>query len=468
MQTAYDVRHPDVGVTGLCLDDLFDIEDALGGDATTAVETPNGLLAALRAIAPSVESVTPLAPSQRDLYLHACRDPDNLTYILAYALALRADVDVDVGAWRAALRAAERRAPTFRSRYVEVRQALLQIVDTKAVAPLEVIRVADAAEAATAIEAARSRPFELFDGAVRHLLLLGDGFATAVLVAHHIAIDTMSAALFFGEVFAASGAAEASGAGSTGAGIDERFTEWAGRAAATVDSAAAIAACRGAFAGARALLPVALAGDETRNHVRLDTGSVRVLARWCAQNKLQLAAALKYAAARVLAEQFSPGADFVVYDVISDRSLRHMTSIGCHYRMLPLVLTREMLAGTDPRSDAASFQRYLRDETARLPVSMLAVSTLSGERGAPVFFNYFDYAAMAPLLELPDTAHPGMRPARFDVYDRIDDGETHLLFYREHDGFGITVRSRHPAMAGRAMAEAIAARVMSWAGGAPA
>ncbi|ALK32483.1 condensation domain-containing protein [Burkholderia plantarii] len=463
MQTAHDVRPPDAGAAGLGLNDLFDIEDALEADQITAEQSPSVLLAALRAVAPSVESVTPLAPSQRDLYLHACRDPDNLTYILAYALALRADVDVD--AWRAALRVAERRAPTFRSRYVEIRQALLQIVDTQAIAPLEVIRVADAAAAASVIEAARSRPFELFDGAVRHLLLLGDGFATAVLVAHHIAIDTMSAALFFGEVFAAWAAAGAGGAGSTGAVVDERFTEWAGRAAATVDSAPAIAACRDAFVGTRALLPAALAGHETRNHVRLDTGSVRVLARWCAKNKLQLAAGLKYAAAQVLAERFSPAADFVLYDVISDRSLRHMTSIGCHYRMLPLVLTREMLAGTDPCSGAVSFQQYLRDETARLPVSMLAVSTLPGERGAPVFFNYFDYVGMAPLLELPDTEHPGTRPARFDVYDRIDDGETHLLFYREHDGFGITVRSRHPAMAGQAIAEAIAARVMTWAGG---
>ncbi|MFM0340187.1 condensation domain-containing protein [Paraburkholderia fungorum] len=446
--------------------DLFALEDALTDAAGTGDIAPfdpqQVLLPQLRELAPTVQSIAVLAPSQRDMFIHYVRAPADPTYVLGFGIGLQPDVDPEK--WTESLRAAEQAAPTFRSRYFEFAEGFFQVLDSAVVSPVEIVYLdredPDAARKAT--QAALDCPFDLFEGAVRHLLLIGEQGATAVLVCHHIAIDTTSAVLFFNLVFSA----------YTGGHVrtDTRFIDWATQAVDITDTPQALAERRDMFSTVEPLLhaaDVAAQSVQYAQRAQLDGADVARLTSWCTRHKLQPASLLKCIAGCLLARRFKPAAAFVLYDVVSGRTLNHFTTVGCLYRILGLPFPVADIATVNVAELATRFQR-LHHEQVRSPMSLLAASGLPGNAGAPILLNYFDHAGVAPLLEPTGASHPGLQPAQFSVHERmrIGPGETHLRFDRDRDGLRVSVRSRHPAFSSFPFADEMTTAVKTLVSGA--
>lgn len=404
-------------------------------------EPEQAILAALRETAPTIEALAPLGPSQRDLFVHYLRNPLDSTYVIGFSVKL--DSNVDPKRWSHALRAAERAAPTFRSRYFCFMETFWQATDRAVCAPVDIIELPreDAEAIGKAIHTSLVKPFNLFDGAVRHLLLKGAKSAVAVLVCHHIAADAISAALFFHHVCAAYGGGEVR--------EDPRFFKWAREAARAADTTAVLAGLRARFASARPLITADEDVDLHEETARLDTPDVSALVSWCEDKGLRLASVMKCIAARMLACHFQPQRDFVLYDVISGRALSNSTIIGCLYRIVPTCFSVPGLRFGPLAQTASALERGSLEALRSPATSMLAMSGMLRNTGAPVYVNFFDHTGIAPLLGRSRVAHdrpfPRVCGARLAIHDQIERRETHIVMERDASGLLIRVRTRHPA-----------------------
>ena len=411
---------------------------------------------ALCGASPTIQALAPLGPSQRDLFVRYLRDPLDTTYALGFSVCLNSHVDPK--RWTCALRAAERAAPTFRSRYFCFMETLWQATDTAVSVPVDIVELPreDSEAIGKAIQTCLARPFNLLDGAVRHLLLKGAKSTVAVLVCHHIAADAISAALFFHHVFAAYG----------GGGVreDPRFFEWVREAARAADTTAALAGLHARFANTRPLITADKDADLHEETARLDSPTVSALMSWCEDKGLRLVSVMKCLAARMLACHFQPQHDFVLYDVISGRALSNSTIIGCLYRVFPTCFSGPGLRFESLAQTARTLEHQSIDAQRSPATSMLAMSGMLRNTGAPVYVNFFDHTGIAPLLGRSMAAQrsfPGVCAARLTFHDQIDRQETHIVMERDASGMLITVRSRHPAFVDWPAASTLAAAALA-------
>lgn len=395
----------------------------------------------------SISSLGVLGPSQTDLFLAQLLDPDDTGYNLAFAVELLPGTDPVL--WGKALHSAEESAPTLRSRYAVLGEIGVQIQDMDARATLDVLRVENAKDAARrVIEDALSRPPELFRSAATHILVLGPDCTFAVLACHHIAIDAISAALFFRHTFRA----------YVGQPVrrDERFLEWAAQASTTIDEPEGVAEWRQHLQHVRPLTTYGAEAAYRESSVAVHPAEFDALRHFCATHRLSLYAVMKALVGAAIGRALHATSPYAIFDIMSGRLPSSSTVVGCLYRVVPLVFAAEAKCLRTAQPIVSMCTEF--DMAAQRPhLSMATLSALLPFAGERVFFNVFDHDSLDRLLHDPAAArlegYPAATTSEFSCHDHIQAGETHVIIERRLGSLVIRVRSRHAVLAEIPLAE---------------
>jgi amino acid adenylation domain-containing protein len=362
-----------------------------------------------------VETIAPLTPTQRDLYLDHELDPEAVTYSLGVSARLGAEIDP--ARWEAAVRAVAAAEPVARTRFTTLRGELLQVAERGAAVRFELL---DLAQEGTDLETLIRRKvkirYDLAEGHLFNSFLVRDldGSYVAVVGVHHILCDAFSGRIFLEKVVAAYETGRAGAAGPT-------FFDHVGESLARFDTPETQRFWEERLAGVSALelhsgldrpssqrsASTVLAGDE-----------LRAIERYCKENDLSVAAYLRGLFGALLERLFSPAGDLLLYDVVGGRPREHAATIGCFYQVVPVVLPRQLFA---PGATVSGFLREVREYRRRLGdhqnLSVLLQRRLLREEKLRFFYNFYNFAAFEALG----------RPAVLKVHDSFPENEVHLI-----------------------------------------
>jgi amino acid adenylation domain-containing protein len=395
----------------------------------------HGLAAVLGVDPALVTAVTPLTPTQRDLYLHQLRWPESTAYCLAFVAEL--GTGIDVGDWRRAVTEVTAAEESLRTRLADGEDdglARMCVVDEPG-GPVELVDFAapdTPLSTMPEVVAAVRRPYDLAGGELVRQLLVRDhaGGYHAVIGAHHVALDGVSAAILFRRYRAAYDALRE---GRRPAAPHARFRDHAQRAAASVDTAAALAHWRDVASAVEppsVLPPADVSGGRSAEHAVLAGAELSELRRWCARAGVRLPNLILAAYGLVLGRLFDATADFVIDHVVAARPPAHRETVGCFYQVLPVVVpTREAMRRTE---FVEHFQTY-RDAHAGHDVSVLAQRSLFPAQQVRFAYNFYTFTRP----EEPDG------PRRIRVHDEEPDDEAHLIV--DDLGDRVELSFRYPA-----------------------
>jgi amino acid adenylation domain-containing protein len=361
-------------------------------EVARAIGTPSGW----------IETVAPLNPTQRDLFLDHFRDPESVVYSLG--VSARLPVAVDPRLWAQAVAAVIESEPVAGSRFLFHRGEPLQVVERRAAAHCEVIDLpaepsadspAETVWAALIEERVKIR-YRLGAGnLLRSYLVRGlPGGDVALLAYHHIVADAISGRLLLGRI-AAAYEALAAGRQVSAAPQAPSFLETVGESLARFDTPEAER-----FWAQRLRPVVALelhSGVGRPSRARASrailSGAPLAALRGACSSDLSLAALLRGLFGVLLGRLFDPDGDLLLYDVVNGRTREQAKTFGCFHQVVPVVFTRQALAFDAPVADfLAAARTYRRRLGEAQNLSVLLERRLLPGGTLRFFYNFYNFA----------------------------------------------------------------------------
>jgi amino acid adenylation domain-containing protein len=384
--------------------------------------------AAALGVAPErIVAVDTLTATQRDLYLDHARSTEAAPYFLAFHVTLGDRLRPDV--WRQAVAEVVRREEGLRVRLWESEDGTPRICvlagGGDAPQQIEVHAIGDLI--GDLLERVR-QPYALTGAElVRHYLARDElGIYHAVLVAHHIALDGVSGAIVLRRMVEAYDTLLAN---RPVARAQRTFRDYAPTVDARIDEQSTLDFWRDKAAHVVPLVMPKLADglpQRTVEHAMLTRHEVAKLQAWCDRQSVRLPKLILSAYLAVLGRVCEPEAPFVVDHVVANRPAEHRETVGCFYRVAPVI------ASYGDTIDRASWVLDVEaDRTSRKRISVLAQRSIFPKSPVRFVYNYYTFT------ELPDSRRMHLvdsePPDEAHLVVEVIDGELHLSFRYRRD-----------------------------------
>ena len=387
-------------------------------------------IADLLSIPPSrIERMSPLTPTQRDLYLAQAIAPESTNYAIGFTLNLGRMLDRDL--WGTSIATVIESDDISRTRFVSIRDRTFQFVDKERRASFEFLDFVDAGPHSYRLERLINeyvfRKYDLCDeNLVQNLLIREpDGNHVALLTNHHLIFDGLSAKSFLERVLAIYESLlkglepelkdRASFYDYVGACLSHFDTKEVDRFwREKLESVAPLEFHRGPNRSKK----------EVAKTITVTGEKLREIKEYCEATGCSLALLLRTLYGLLISSYFDSSDDFVVYEIIGGRPQEHLSTLGCFYQVLPIVYPRELFEGDLSIVETLGYLRkYKKNLGPMQDISVFLQKQILLQNGVRFFYNLYTFTEMEVFG----------RPAMLRAHVPFPEEEVHLILY-EFDG----------------------------------
>lgn len=410
-------------------------------DSLNALPSPREAGALLGIAHTRIETVAPLTPMQRDLYLDHLISADSASFSIGTVADLGPDVDPEI--WRQAVSLVIDQEPILRTIFLTYRGYVCQIVLRDAPSHFAYVDLAE-----TGMEPATDRTSFILthlikvrydlsgtQPALRNVLLKDlNGHYVAVLACHHILCDGFAVKVFMERVGAVYAALVRGQAIDTGA--------WGSFYACIADIQAQFDTLAVQEYWQQALQPVVpiqpyRETDQARrlSQVEIVQGEeLKALREFCQAHKYSLPAYFRSLFCIFLSKYYHTQHDFMLYSLINGRPEAHRNALGCFFHVLPIIVPHDLVADNAHFSEMIDYMRkYRKTNTDKQSISMLLQKRLTKTEPVRFYYNFLNFGTLQFLdreveLDLSVYDYYGFDEVHFVVDDKGDKIELWLYY----------------------------------------
>ncbi|MBI4852597.1 MAG: amino acid adenylation domain-containing protein [Acidobacteria bacterium] len=395
-------------------------------------------IANLVGISTHIEQISPLTPTQRDLYLANLLNPNST--IFSDGIVVRIGKNVNVAIWQQAIEMVAACEEMTKTRFTLLRDEPIQFISEVSQVPFEFIDLShktDPANIKEFITGLVKIQYDLKSEFPYKFYLIKDlqGEYVSVLAWFHILFDAYSVTLLLekiSKVYESLLNGQPLTCVSSGSfysytqdmlpQVDNKETiEFWSEQVKTIEPLSA-AHKTGKAAQARRI-PVIIEGEKLAS-----------ISKYCKSVGYSLSVYFRALFGLVLDKWFNPTNSFLTYEVVALRPTEHINTIGCIYQVVPTIFNKDLFAAnTTVNQYLTQVKEYKKQLGAKQNLSVFMQKQLIKDEGLKFYFNWYNFST-ANLLSNDRKIEHTKTFAEDEIHFIIDDLKNSLelvLFYDE-------------------------------------
>ena len=381
-----------------------------------------------------IERLSPLTPTQRDIYLDYMIDPDTTLYSVAGSVDLGTELDNDL--WHQAVSMVVKQDDILRTRFCFYKHEPLQFIDRECPVHFEFIDLTDTLANNFEEKVIKEKIFVKYDINNNQLynnilIKYPNGHYTAIIAVCHILFEGYSGKLLFervGSVY------ETLSQGQT---CEQKkppsFYDYIPDSLNSFDSKEILQYWHNSLNNVAAFeFQTKTDGENKRRYqtVSVPRDHLEKIKIYCKSKGYNFAVYFRSLYGILLSRYFDGAEDSVVYELLSSRTRVQMRALGCFYQVLPLLFFRKLLASNASVSHYFDYIKNYRKQLGSLQnISMFLQRRILKQEHLKFFYNFYNFIGVKFLGKtLP-----------MHVYDSFADDQTHFIVKHIGDTLELTL-----------------------------